>query len=144
MVTINKVYLSDIKPLVEKAFLGDNDLLEKYHIVGGSLEDCVNSTIEAIRDVDKMYGLRYYMITNDGVAVGYMTLGPDFLHSFGINIQYRQKDILKEWWSELLNIMSDFFCTLHSKNTRAIEFLKKQGMIVHDEKDNLINLITCL
>ncbi len=143
MVTIHEIYHDDLELLVTKAFSGDVDLLSKYHIVNGTLEQCVSSTMDAIADVNKVYGVKCYMIANDGKIIGYMTLGPDFLHSFGINIAFRTKEVLTEWWEGLLNIMSDFFCTLHSKNTRAIEFLKKQGMIVHSEGNDLINLITC-
>lgn len=143
MVKLTEIYHSELKLLVTKAFSGDEELMGKYHIVNGSLEECVDSTMDAISDVDKTYGLKCYMISSNDNIIGYMTLGPDFLHSFGINIQYRTKEILTEWWASLLSIMTYFFCTLHSKNTRAIEFLKKQGMIVHSEGDNLINLIRC-
>lgn len=143
MVKINEIFRDELPYLIKKAFENDQDLLSKYHIVNGTLEECVESTMDAIIDVDKVYGVKCYMVSCNDRAIGYMTLGPDFLHSFGINSEYRSQGILTDWWELLLEIMSDFFCTLHSKNIRAIEFLKKQGMIVHSEGENLINLITC-
>lgn len=143
MVKINEILRDELPFLIKRAFDGDSELMSKYHIINGTIEECIDSTMYAIIDVDKVYGVKCYMISCDDRAVGYMTIGPDFLHSFGININYRTKDVLKEWYQSLLSIKSDFFCTLHSKNTRAIEFLKKQGMIVHSEGNDLINLITC-
>ncbi len=143
MVTMVETYHDQLPLFIEKAFEGDEDLIKKYHIKGGSLKSCVKSTVAAIADVDKVYGLKCYIISKDEKIIGYTTLGPDFLHSFGINIDYRTKEVVTEWWASVLSIMTDFFCTLHKKNTRAIEFLKKQGMIVHSENKKLVNLITC-
>ncbi len=140
---MNQISIDDLRPLVEYAFTGDRELIEKYHITGGSLKDCVDSTMEAIMDVNNVYGLKCYDVYLFADKIGYATFGPEFLHSFGINIKFRTKEILNDWWKLMNKIMSDFFCTLHSKNTRAINFLKRQGMIVHSEGENLINLITC-
>jgi hypothetical protein len=65
----------------------------------------------------------------DGEEIGYVCKIPNNLYSFGININYRTKDNLIEFWERVKELMGDsFICMLFPQNTRAVEFLKKQGM----------------
>lgn len=142
MIEIVGLPFEEIERLVYIAFRGDEDLINKYHIMSGNFEKCVRSTVDAIKDVADNYPLKFYKVVNDGTDIGFVTLGTDFLHSFGINIKYRTKEMLSEWWDAVMSINKYFFCTLHKKNERAIEYLKNRGMVIFSENDSIINLIS--
>lgn len=129
MITIKKISRIEVWSLVELSYQGDDDLFEKYHVAKMRFEDCVKCTIDMIEKVAREKNLVCYKIMFNKKAIGYMITFTDFLYSYAINIKFRKKNILTEWWKQVRKIMGRQFATgLYENNTRAIEFLKKQGM----------------
>jgi hypothetical protein len=76
-------------------------------------------------DEDRKYFAVWLKAHNDNV-----------LYSFGVHPEKRSEDNLKLFWEYLSNEHDDgFLCYLYSNNTRAIKWLKKNGM---DEIEKIV------
>lgn len=127
--------VGEIAPHVRKAFEGDNDLLSTYHISPGDLDHCVSDTLRCIYENADHYkeDMVCYKVALDGDPIGYTIVlidenNPCELYSFGINIEHRNAALLQEWIGKVKEkIGKVFFTILWNKNTRAINFFKKNG-----------------
>ena len=141
MITIKKISKAEIPSLIATAYQGDSELLEKYH--SGNMHGDVNfpiavlSTLDTIDDVSKEYKLSYYKVIYQKKPIGYFVTFDNFLHSFGINIKYRNREVLTGWFESVKKVLGkNFMCMLYDINTRAINHLQKQGMkIVHRDEE---------
>lgn len=130
MIILEKISKFELRNLVEIAYRGDDDLLLHYWGDGFNLEEAVNETMFMISEVGKEVEMSYYAVVCDDEEIGYVCKIPNNLYSFGININYRTKDNLIEFWDRVKEVMGEgFICMLYPQNTRAINFLKKQGMV---------------
>lgn len=127
-----EITLTDLKKYIDIAFDGDTEL-PTYHI---SDSDYANHTYNEICKTAEILNLTYYKVGDFGFTV----LAPKLLYSFGINVNYRDKKTLENWFAELKNIMPIFECVLHDKNSRAINHLIRQGMIIKEH----LTLLHCL
>jgi hypothetical protein len=142
MVTISKISKPQLNDLVLLAFKDDHDLIDKYHVVNWNLQTSVNDTLSRIDQTSKEYKLTYFKVLVNKIPVGFFVIGDKLLYSFGININYRKKDVLLEWWSLVKQeLNNNFIAMLNEKNTRAIEFCQKQGMDILDTTNNIVSLI---
>lgn len=143
MVSVQKISIGELPALVSISFNYDDDLVDKYHCINGDIDNCVIHTVQEIYQTSMMYKLRYYKVLINKEPVGYFVIGKLFLYSFAINIKYRKREVLLDLWSKIVKeIGNSFFCMLYNKNERAINFLKKQGMIVRDQGIDKITLTT--
>lgn len=132
-----------ILPLfIERAYSGDKELLETYHIVNGSLEFCVKEQVKIIRTQSRFDNLVFYGLKIADDIIGYMVIGENYLFSYCINIAYRTKVVLMDWWAQVIDLFKGHFGTfLYKKNDRALRFMIRNGMEVIDEKPNYVTLI---
>lgn len=151
---INLIPISkeEVKQYVTLAFEGDRDLLETYHISPGDLDHCVSHTCGFIEENKDFFGDRIEICKvelrdNEKVEdIGFTAIilhndKPNELYSFGIAKQFRKQEILTLWLKEIESILLlPYFIVLWSKNTRAIEFFKRNEFEV-EEKDELTKLI---
>lgn len=141
---------------VKLAFDGDRELMDNYHISPGTLNHCVAHTMEFIEQNADHYkdDIEFYAVVyNVETVIGYTIIirnatHPNELYSFGINVKYRQKDILMAWMDQVKEKIGEpFYIVLWSKNTRAINFFEKNGFLVQRTSklldDELKTLITC-
>lgn len=130
MIILEKISNFELEPLVELAYRGDDDLLLKYWGDDFNLKDAVNETMWMVREVSQEAPMDYYAVILDDEEIGYVCKIPNNLYSFGININYRTKNNLIEFWDKVKEVMEDsFICMLYPQNERAIRFLKKQGLV---------------
>jgi hypothetical protein len=142
MVKMVPILKKDLRPLIYKAFKDDWDLIHNYHLVNGSLEDCINSTMTEIGRVDAKEALQYYAVRWNNDPIGFTVVGDRFLLSFGLSIFYRTKEIIGQWWELVCSCLKDGFVTwIFKKNTRAINFLVKNGMEEIEDRGTYITLI---
>lgn len=144
MISIAKISLYQLPQYIELSYVGDEDLFNKYHIAPYDLKGCVVSTLLMIKEMSLARKLDYYKVMLDKTPIGYFVTGQDDIYSFGINIKYRKKEILVEWFEHVKKILPEqFTCMLYNNNTRAIEFLVKNGFrIVEDSiNDNVTVLL---
>ena len=142
MIKIEKISNFELRGLVEIAYRGDSDLLDKFWGDDFSLEEAINETMWMIGEVAKVAAMEYFVVLKDDEEIGYVCKIPNNLHSFGVNINYRTKENLSEFWERVKEVMGDsFICMLFPQNVRAINWLKKMGMV---EVEGVENNCTCL
>jgi len=148
MVSIKRIQIDKIEELVRIAFKNDTDLIEKYHSIDGTFEECVDDTIIRIYASYNEKHPKYYKILNNKEAIGFFVtfvhkdIPIPVLYSFGINIKYRKAEILNEWWKLILKELdSKFWCAMNKKNERAIKFLRNRTMKVVKETENEVVFI---
>ena len=130
MIKFEKITIFELRDLVEISYRGDIDLLDKYWGDDFSLEEAVNETMFMVKTVNEEVPVECYAVVLNDEEIGYVCKIPNNLYSFGININYRKKDVLIEFWDKVKELMGEgFICMLYPQNSRAINFLKKQGMV---------------
>lgn len=141
VIEISKTSKRKVNKLIELAFLGDSDLIEHYHAANDNMQDSILHTIERIDVTSMAYQLSFYKVTVDKVNAGFFVTGDNFLYSFGLNMKFRKKEILMKWWEMVCGeLKPNFICMMNKKNTRGINFLKKQGMIVISNGNEILTL----
>lgn len=144
MITVKKISKSQVAEYVDIAYRGDEDLLQRYHTqVHQTVEAAVFSTMLMIQDASGAKDLKYFKICWNSKPIGYFVTFDGFLYSFGINIKFRKPDIHKGWWVEVKKVLGkNFFSMLYDNNSRAVDFLVRQGMkiIEHNYEQHLIYL----
>ena len=148
MVTCKKISKAELPKLIELSYIGDVDLIEKYHHMNmkgrATFEMAIISTLNNIHDVSKEFDLRYHKVIFDKKPIGYFVTFDGFLHSFAIAKKYRKKDILIGWFDCVKKILGNkFYSMLYDHNTRAINHLVKQGMKIIEvsEEDERVTLL---
>lgn len=124
------------------AFGGDKKLIEQYHLVGKNLDECVNDTYNKILQTSQEIVLEKYAVIDEEVVLGYLVVSitHKFLYSFGLAINKRQyfSDL---FFSEISKLLShNFKCILWTKNSRAIEYLKRNGMRIEEQTEEITTL----
>jgi hypothetical protein len=142
MIRFVKISKNELQELVELAYKGDQELLDKYHVGKFTLFEAVSSTMGMINEMSEQQKLTYYKVLWQKKAIGYVVVFQDFLYSFGVNIKFRIAEILTSWWNEIMKVLGGrFICMLFKNNTRAIEYLERRGMRILDEKEHSITLV---
>lgn len=143
MIRVHQISKKRLKEFVEVAYKGDGELLDKYHVKKYTFEEAVNETVRMIEITAKGLFMKYYAVCLDEIRIGYLALFSNNLYSFGINIKYRTPEILSDVWSNIKRILGNsFICMLYPNNTRAINWLKRCGMIeVPEVEESCITLL---
>lgn len=143
----------EIESIITETYEGDEMLFQKYHYINSGAKDSIADTVSKIKNAVYLFFCDFYRIDdNSGCAVGYLVVMKDAktLFSFGLNINKRtkeNKELMLQHAGELLG--SEYFMYLYNKNTRAIQYLLKNGFTVfreirEDEKDQNSELVTIL
>jgi len=144
MITLKKISLNELPPLVQYSYLGDEDLFNKYFTGADNYMGCVNAQLMMIYEMGESAKMNYYKVVYQKKAIGYVVSFENCLYSFCINVKYRKKDVLLSWWDKLCKLMNkNFVCALYKKNERAINFLERNGMkvIEEDAENEIVTLI---
>lgn len=129
MISLIKIDIEELRDFIEISYKGDEDLLSKYHVAEYSLQQAVESTINMIAITSLEAEMTYFGVVINGQRIGYLCTFKNNLYSFGINMEYRVKEILSEFWNKIKEILGNSFMTvLYPNNTRAIEWVEKCGM----------------
>lgn len=142
MITLKKISQAELRPLVELSFKDDEDLVCKYHICEQGFEECVEHTLGRINTFKGEEKPSYFKVVFNKIAIGFLVISYKRLYSFGVSIKYRTKLVLTQWWEAVKKkVGREFICSLYSKNTRAIQFLLRQGMKIGEVRNNIVTLI---
>jgi hypothetical protein len=111
------------KELLTELFSTDKDLLSIYHIEApNSAEVCAERTLKDIEGSD------IFLFKNEDKVIGYYGIKGSQLAGFFITPENRNKQVMSKFWTEIENkFTKDFYCGLYTKNTRAINFIRKQS-----------------
>jgi hypothetical protein len=146
MVTVKKISVNELPKLIQLTYEGDSELFQYLPGNHTNYMTSVNGELINIYQMAKDKRLRYYKVIYQKKPIGYFVTFENHLYSFAINIKFRKKDILLDWWKELKKTLNKgFSCQLEEKNERAIKFLEKNNMKVVDknEEHKIVTLINC-
>lgn len=132
---INK---KQFKDAIKIAFDADPKIYSLYcpHVKVETVDDIVN-------DISGRIGKDISTATIKGVyekneLIGYYVYHGKTLVSFALNVKYRNRKYLKEFWSEIRSdLKGSFQCFLWSVNVRGWKWLEKMGMKIIAQ-DNLL------
>lgn len=138
MLEIFKIDKNDLRFFVKESYIGDQVGLDKFHIKKFTLDEAVDCTMDIINEQEKQIPLYNFGIFWNGLPIGYSVISKNLLYSFCINIKYRTKEIILQWWNWVKEILgNEFYVILEKNNTRAVNFLKKRGMkVVYDNNED--------
>lgn len=111
---------------IRLAFDGDDDILQFFDptVEVSSLDDIVSNISKKIEEYYEQFDdVKFF-----GFDGGYVCYCDGFLFSFGINFSKRKS--CKLWDIILEKLGGDFRCLLWGRNTRAINWLIKNGMSI--------------
>jgi len=145
MITVKKISINGLPELIKTSYEGDKEILESQHVAQfDNTKDAADSTYGMIKDMAKEKKLICYKVVYQKKSIGYFITFDKFLYSFGINPKFRRKEVLIGWWNQVVkSLEKNFMCILYPHQVRAIQFLKKNGMIVLevDKENNSVILI---
>lgn len=143
MIDLVEIMIFELKGFIECSYEDDEELLTKYHIDTFTFEEAVDETMSMIAIAGIGINMRYFGVIKDVEKIGYLCVFENNLYSFAINIEYRTKDVLSDFWDAIIDILGTSFITmLYPNNTRAINWLKKCGMVtVEGVEDNCVTLL---
>lgn len=145
MIELKKISKFELPELIMAAYKGDESLLNQYHVEIFTLEQAVESTLWMIETTEENEGknMEHYSVSCDGEPIGYVSIFPNMLYSWGLNKEYRSEDIKQDFWESICDILEGkFIVMLYPNNTRAINFCKRQGMIeVENIEQNCVTLL---
>lgn len=87
--------------------------------------------VKRIQDTLKTYPDSYCVINerDNYFFVFLFAHGEWVLYSFGVHPDFRTHENLQRFWEHLTREHDEFICYLYDNNTRAINWLKKMGMV---------------
>lgn len=144
MIHFEEITFKDLKPLVELGFGDDPELIETQQQFKTPLPVTIQRNLENIKNAESVFKFNYYRVKWSKKIIGFTVLSKKegLLFSFGINIKFRKKEILIQWFRKTSELLGHFFaCILWNQNFRAINFLKKQGMSVIDVNEDSCTLV---
>lgn len=133
-VEIKVISIKEVEKYCRIAFAEDNDLWERFHIPDNDFETTVANNIKNIYELAYKTFVDCYALFYKGEPVGFFVVtyvSPDngFLYSFGINKNFRTREITLSWFRLVCGLFpSTFMIFLRSENTRAINFFIRNGM----------------
>ncbi len=145
MITVKKISVNELPKLIRTSYEGDKEILATQHVMPfDSIDDAVKMTYGMIKQMSAEKKLTNYKVIYQKKPIGYFSNFDNYLFSFGINKKFRKKEVLVEWWQQVVkSLEKNFMCILYPHQARSIGFLKKNGMIVLevDHRNNSVILI---
>ena len=140
MITIKKISKTEIPALVEMSYVGDDELIAKYHPLclegKPTMELAIIDTLHKIHEASQEVKLNYYKVIFQKKPIGYFVPFDNVLYSFSINKKYRNKENLIGWFNQVKKSLgTPFQCVLYQNNTKAINHLIKQGMVRYQDNE---------
>ncbi|HZI71618.1 MAG TPA: hypothetical protein VFD60_10720 [Nitrososphaeraceae archaeon] len=126
---IVEINIEELLDYIEAAVEGDEKMLDYY-----DYSQHLNDISEVAENILNKLLLQYdeamiYGVESEGEKIGYFVGTEDLLVSFGMNINYRNKEYLTDFWAAIKEKIGDRFnCVLYAHNKRGISFLEKGGM----------------
>jgi hypothetical protein len=132
---------NELESAVRVAFSEDKKIFELFDrsVKVETLDELVINVMLKIRTYENAMYRGVYV---KGVLAGYFVFEGDSLISFGLNIGYRTRHILREFFGLMKKEMTKpFFCILWSRNVRAVKWLIKNGCKVNDSNPSQTQLV---
>lgn len=130
--TAKGITYKEFEKAIRIAFEGDSNIYKLYDPKAPvqNIDDIVRDILLKIRTYENAV---YRGIFEKEKLIGYYVYEDNSLVSFGLNMQYRVRNYLREFFGIIKKELSKpFFCVLHSRNVRAVKYLLKQGCTIND------------
>lgn len=139
---ICRIEMSDLKEFVAIAFKEDIKLLRQYSSYS-TMEELISTQVDNIVEFAKTKDVKCYGLFLEQTPIGFTVVSEKLLHSFGINIYCRQKEVKAIWLNWIKRLFeNNFVVCLCRENTRAINYFLKNGLEKFSEDGNIVYLIT--
>lgn len=128
-IKVNLIVCEDKRSLIAECFASEEELYNKWHYKAGEgLEACIDATYNDVKDLQNY--ILYRMLIEDK-TIGMFGIEQDiYLTGFFIKPEYRRKEIISEFMKLVNSKLKNTWCVgLYNKNTRAIDFLTKNGAV---------------
>jgi hypothetical protein len=133
-------HIDNYKDIINELYSSDVDFVEKYNLGEGlTIDDQVSKSIETLSNTPD---LSVFSITKDGELIAYFGKQIfheyQFLTGFFIKKEFRNRSFVEYFFSVLKSYFKDsFYCILHYKNSRAINFILKNGELIESNQELL-------
>lgn len=135
---IKSINKEQFKEAIRISFDSDTNIYPMYcpYVKVKSVDDIVNDISYRIEKEKGNATLKG--VYEKGVMIGYYVYEEKILISFALNVRYRTRKYLKEFWSKIRSdLKGGFECFLWNENIRGYKWLQKNGMKIIAQ-DNLI------
>jgi hypothetical protein len=122
----------EFEKAIRVAFDDDADVYKLYDpkVPVQNVDDIIRDIVLKVRTYENAV---YKGVFEKDKLIGYYVYEDNSLVSFGLNIQYRVRNYLREFFGIIKKeLTKPFFCVLHSRNVRAVKFLLKHGCSVNN------------
>lgn len=133
----------EFQKAIKVAFDGDEKIYNLY---------CPNIKVESVNDIVKDISHRIWKgeenaiikgVYDKGELIGYYVYRDHLLISFGLNVQYRVRKYLREFYSSIKKELGGHFtCFLWTRNVRGIKWLIKNGCGIVEQNNLITHIIT--
>lgn len=136
MIVLRMVNTLKIEDYIRSAWEGDGELQKFYDksLKRRTLEGMVKDTTRKILELMEMdEDISLIGIDSDRNMIGFIIVSEklSLLYSFGINSKYRNKEMLSAIFNYVVKKLKyRFYSVMFEYNTRAINWLKKCGMVI--------------
>lgn len=140
---IKKINNSEFKNAIKVAFDGDTNIYSLYapSIKVENVDDIVMDISHRIFKGESNATIKG--VYEKGELIGYFVYRDKLLISFGLNVKYRVRKYLRDFYSSIKRELGGHFvCFLWTRNIRGIKWLIKNGCGVVEQNDLITHLIT--
>ena len=155
MIELNPITQEELFTNIYLSFEGDNDLTERFTPIRRTFQQTVSyiygEVVKTIEDPVYEGDVHLFQVTcqigEKRPVIGYIVTienaeRPHMLLSFGVNIKYRTWPILQLWLQAIKDLLGEpYYTCLWNANTRAINFFKKNGFTIFDDKDKTFKYV---
>lgn len=139
--TSKEITYDQLEAAIRIAFLNDRDIFKFYdkNVIVTNLDELSNDIMEKIKGYPEA---KFMAIYEKDKLIGYFVYMDGTLISFGLNVEYRVRKSLRDFFKHIKKtIKGRFYCTLWSRNIRAVKYLMKQGMQIIDTNPHITKLV---
>lgn len=132
---VREVNFLKLRDYVDAAWKDDDELIKFYDLSlkQRTHERMVSDTLRKIYDLyERDTTCKFWGVDIEREMVGFIVLNEKmkFLYSFGINKRYRNQQVLEPFFKYISQkLKNDFFTLMNMENVRAIDWLKRCGMV---------------
>ena len=128
---LKEIPLNELYPLIHGVFSLDHDLAANSQMVRPSAIKMSKRCYHDVIALARKFQIKCFAVIYNQQAIGFTVLcyaHNDLLYSFGIDPEYRKKDILLAWLEVIkAQFNREWYVPLSCNNKRAIAFFEKNG-----------------
>lgn len=136
-----EITYESLKDAINISFKRDKDI---YDLFDPNVKvNCIEEIVENVSEKILTYGgnCHYIGVYEKEKLIGYFVYREKQLISFALDVPYRQRKYLREFFRIIkTKISGHFMALLWNKNIRAIKYLQKHGMNVINQNSQITQL----